>query len=602
MKHLKRSSKNVSNSNNNGIHDKNNLASSNSNMIVFTDDDEIYLESSFNNKGFHLHQNNNNFLKDKSKSTTSLPINNNNNNNNNLNNNHISSNGNNLESQQQNEFPLGFSMIYQKQQYFENSSDNIKFKKPSWFEEEQNDFHHFDISFYPSGNRIFLAGETVEIHLKVNVKKLQFLKATFECVSTSHNSKNHTLSKNVIISQDVHLYPTDKDIHAKLRRSLPHGSNSIYYPSTNVTSTTTTTSTTSTTTTTTTATANPVLPTGIGVGENSSGSQSPTQTTTNSSTSSSTRDLPNTTTTSSNNNLNKSMNNLKSTLKRTTSLRKSISHDHLEYPDPHQDEDSLFCPYLEPLPDHSDSEYDDDYSKPPLVHSCSEHELISNRKHKFIFRFTIPSNSPPSFFIQKDPKCGVFYRIQISGLGELHSKLLNTDGPLIKGIQTFLPLVVANPFCTYLPRELVASCSSFGPSETFVATDDLITLKSRQLFTNFGIIGSTISIYISVDNQTDQLTKGFKLSLINRQQSWNPNENIDSNYSTPVSSIRYKSTDYYCQPHSKFNTTISFSIPSYVIPSVALSNIENHYYIKITIRKTQSYIDLPILIVPSTPS
>ncbi|KYQ92526.1 hypothetical protein DLAC_06517 [Tieghemostelium lacteum] len=540
---------------------------------------------------------------------------------------------------------------------------NSNTKKHFWPEEEQNDFHHFDISFPPLGNRIFYAGEKVEVHLKVNVKKLQFLMATFECISTSH--KTHNLEKKILYSEDIHLYPTDKDLVLKQnqRNSMPllpiptsptssvssvsSGSSSIHSGSTQAT---------------------------INSNSNNSGSTAGNMSSLKSPLSRETVipiDL-NLLNLNSNSNGNsgtttkgpKSQNS-------NTQMRKSISAG--DYYSTMAGYESSFgsgsgyafdddeCSYLEPLPEFEENSI----YQPPVVHSCSEHQVITNRKHKFIFRFSIPTNSIPSFAMHKDMKNGVFYRLAIKGLGELHGSKFNSEGPMIKGIQTYVPLTVKSTHLSYLPRELF----SVEP-ETFIYTSQQppITIKSRMIFRSYAILNSNITIHLTIENQSNSLIKGFKFELFNIQKSWLLNSNINAidqdtesetnnvdnnnnnnnnnskntehsskkekdkekekekekdkklkdsgdgidldddniklccNSSTVVSHLRFKSADKHILAKSKYQSTISFSIPGHLTPSIYLANLLNTYTLKITLRKhSNCFVELPIILLPVHP-
>jgi len=592
-----------------------------------------------------------------------------------------------------------------------SGSSNTNIKKPTWFQDDVvSDSHHFDISILSATNqgefkpipshKILHAGDHIEVHLKVNVKKLQFLKCTFEGVSTGHNNKSHIISKETIISHDFHLYPTAVDQELIKSRSkslnlssppslsnmLPSSSSSTINLYSNRLSSTTPTHNNSNNSNNTTSTDTSLSSTPSPPLQHKT-SLSPT--------------IESTTTTTSTTTTNEQE---KSLLKQTIDIKKSSSHDLLYLYNHHLDQIDDQCPFLQPLPEIQESNFN-----PPVIHSCSEHQVLSERSHMFIFRYTIPSYLPTSFTINKDTKNGVFYRLVFSGLGELHNKF-KSDGPLIKGICTSIPIgVINNSFCN-IRNDMITSDSKVK-SHSSILND--ITIKSRLLYNNFGIIGSNVSLYLTIDNQSDSILKGFRLRLLNKQQSWKSNSNnnesictsgggsnsidisvnnennsnntsnnnsssssssssksnskssnskstttttstsndknkksknkkdkddnssssksnnIDVNNITTttttttndnleieleeqedeedlycthigmVASSKFKSNEYFIQPKSKYNTTVCFSIPSNLLPSVHLSNISNSYTFKISLKKSKQYLEFPITILPS---
>ncbi|KAF2073530.1 hypothetical protein CYY_005149 [Polysphondylium violaceum] len=400
-------------------------------------------------------------------------------------------------------------------------------KKPTWFQDDGSDSHHFDINILAStsqgefksvpSHKIFHAGDHIEVHLKVNVKRLQFLKCTFEGVSTSHNNKTHILSKETIVAHDFHLYPTavDQELIKNRSKSLnlsspPSLSNIL--PSTN------------------TSTTNLFNKLSLTTPSNNISNNTTTATTnTDSSSSTPSPPLPNkplspTVQSSLQESQQQQKNNdTGNVLKQTIDIKKSVSNDLLLLYNHSLDQDDQ-CPFLEPLPEIQESSFN-----PPIIHSCSEHQVLTERTHKFIFRYTIPSYLPTSFSINKDTKNGVFYRLAFSGLGELHNKF-KSDGPLIKGINTTVPIGIINSLTTYsnIRNDLMV----VDKIKSFSNTLNNITLKSRLLYNNFGIIGSNVSLYLTIDNQSDGIIKGFRLRLVNKQQSWKGSSVNNENIST----------------------------------------------------------------------
>eukprot|EP01133_Synstelium_polycarpum_P013388 gene13388-15752_t len=392
-------------------------------MIVFSDEDETFLERSLSG-AFRIADDGSGFQL--TSSSTTMPL------------------------------SASINNLMDHHNLASSSDRSVLSSRRGWFEEESNDKHHFDITMLPE-KQVYLPGDCIEVTLNVNVKKLQFLKATFEGISTSHKPHGTTVVEKVI-SNDFHLYPTTKS-----RNSLPPTRSTQF------------------------SLMDPLkLPAQPLSSESATSTSSSTSSSSNTST-------PQTSPTSTNEKNPLSLTNDMLPQSNTSpdipsSLRKSVSTNVIvsSWTDDFYNEQTESCCTLEPIVEGTPPSA---HIAPHLSAACSEHQLLSKRRHLFIFKVVIPATLPPSFSFTKDAKNGVFYRVHFSGLGELTNKF-HSEGPLIKGIETSIPISVWNPTCSFLPRTLLHDDDIFGPSETFTNSDNSITIKSRILIKNFAIIGS----------------------------------------------------------------------------------------------------------------
>ncbi|EGC30392.1 hypothetical protein DICPUDRAFT_95748 [Dictyostelium purpureum] len=111
----------------------------------------------------------------------------------------------------------------------------------------------------------------------------------------------------------------------------------------------------------------------------------------------------------------------------------------------------------------------------------------------------------------------------------------------------------------------------------------------------------------------------MKIQLINKQISWlNSNglnnirvivifatmknqhqqgdNSIQCQHTGTISSIKYKTGDFYFYPSTKYQNTIVFPIPDNILPTIILPNISNLYSLKITLRKQPFSKEIPLIL------
>ncbi|EFA82237.1 hypothetical protein PPL_04660 [Heterostelium album PN500] len=436
---------------------------------------------------------------------------NNNNNNNNSNSNNNNNNISNIENN--------------------NLNDIIKKNKQrDWFESESSHDDHNQITVLISPIRnYYQPGDTLDVVVNVNVKRLQCLNATFEGYSScqvpprhGQEDKTPNLLKSKIAATNFYLYPTEDDIPLNLSsksinnntyRSNSYNNiinvNNQMSTSTSTTSTSTTTTTTTSTTTTAQSISNPSSttssPFSLDKQQHQQQQQQPLDQQSNNTISSSTANLST---------IDKELLRNVSDDMIISNLGKSTSFSSLYISDLVDDEwfdmdqqalsqrDNLSMNVSsEELQDLED--IDSSLVEPPQVQACADHLVLSKKKHKFTFQLKIPQSLPPSFAFSKQSKNGIFYRIHLSGLGQMHHKFNRTEHSLIKGFETSIPLSIWNPKCDYLPRQLLQADNLFCSSETYQSTKNNVHIKARLLIKNFCVIDSAVSTY----QQTNQHIK-----------------------------------------------------------------------------------------------
>lgn len=274
----------------------------------------------------------------------------------------------------------------------------------------------------------------------------------------------------------------------------------------------------------------------------------------------------------------------------------------------------------EPLP--AEGYVSDDRPPTPSKH----HNNCGTEKH-FRFWLTVPQVATPS--LRMNAKTGIFYRIRVGGIGEVHHyKLLpaanNYPQPLhshshvIGGVDNYVPIKVRNGTCKFLQNYILEHSpqTSFTKSTT-IGSNDIIMKAHLFGSSPYAILGQLCNFFVTIENNTDKHTKGITVKLIQsfhakstarsfclQDHDHHDNEFEKKPRKTTVTKYRFYNDAYSCEPHTKKQTEVSIMLPYCITPTIITQNIQAWYTLLIRIDGNAHGLmgEMPLVVLPCTHS
>lgn len=244
-------------------------------------------------------------------------------------------------------------------------------------------------------------------------------------------------------------------------------------------------------------------------------------------------------------------------------------------------------------------------------------------ERNFKFWLTIPSSASPS--LKVNSKTGIFYRVRVCGIGEVHhyhvlphhhyhgilTPTREASSPHIGGLGNYVPFRVRNNTCSYVSKYMLCEKPQTSFSITCPVAGKDITLKVHLVgAAPYSVLGQLCTFFVKVENSTLKCTKGFTIKLVRHVHTVSTSgafiRGTDEEESSPdkcKTEVKYKfhSSEYHCSAQGKLQSQLAISIPHSLTPTIATHNLHATYglFVRVDVTPAHSLAhEMPILILP----